>query len=273
MRPLQAVMVALAITVLLLSSAGALGDISNPGEPKYANKILIDFIAPTVAPGHTATFSFKVNNSYSAYSATATMTNVTLTAGIYKFATQQESREVNDSFPHPPLINGTALELTQNLSKLGFEQSTLVSFDIETSRRTPHGTYFSQSTYFLRFSLEFNFEGNATKVVLKSRGCFTDDQWNKLVYIENGVTFINKTYMRSLGVDGLLPDSSFGLKAPIPMWPLVLLILVCVAVVFSIIYYFVLDNPGKFPRLEQRFYYLRGKLGESWRQFKDRRRK
>ncbi len=275
MRPLQAVLVALAVTVVLFSSAGARGQISNPGSPEYVNKILIDFVAPTVHPGETAHFSFKVNNSYADGDIAAIMTNITLTAGIYKYATQDGSRDVNSSFANPPLINGESAEITESLPALvGAYANDAIALSIETSGRTPHGTFFSPSTYFLRFSLEFNLEGNATKIVLKSKGCFTDAEWSRIVHVLDGVTYINKTYLKeTLGVDGILPDSSFGLKEKIPMWPLYALVGVCVVVLFSIIYYFVLDNPGKFPRLEKRFYYLRGKLSESRRKFQDRRRK
>jgi len=276
MRPLQAVLVALAAMVLVLSSAGARGDISNPGSPRYVNKIMVDFVTPTVAPGDTATFSFSVNNSYD--DTNATMTDITVTAEIYMYATQGEAREVNDSFRHPPLINGESLRIVQVIPRIDNYTKVPVTFDIETSRKTPHGTYFSQSAYFLRFNVSFNFEGNSTPIVLKSRGFFTDDQWNRMVWIKDEGTdharsVLNVSYMHSLGVDGLIPDSSFGLKQPIPKWPLAVLIAACAAVTLMIAYYFVLDHPGKFPRLEKRFYYLRGKLSESRRKLKDRRRK
>lgn len=276
MRPLQAVLVALAVTVLLLSSAGAKGDISEPGLPLYVNKIMVDFVTPTVAPGDTATFSFSVNNSYR--DPDANMTDITVTAEIYMYATQETAREVNDSFRHPPLINGESLRIVQVIPRIDIYDKAPVTFDIETSRRTPHGTYFSQSAYFLRFSVSFNFEGNSTPIVLKSKGFFTDDQWDRMVSIENASTpnertVLDVSYMHSLGVDGLIPDSSFGLKQPIPKWPLAMLIGACAVVTLMIAYYFVLDNPGKFPRLEKRFYYLRGKLSESRRKLKDRRRK
>jgi len=237
----------------------------------------VDFVTPTVTPGQTATFSFNVNNSYNYKPINKTwpkeiMTNVTVTAGIYRYATEDEVKNVTDSFPHPPLINGD-LEIVQVVPTIGINESAPISFNIETSRKTPHGTYFSQSAYFLRFSITFSFAGSTTQVVLKSKGYFTDEQWNKMVTVNDSLTSLNYTYMHSLGVDGLIPDSSFGLKQSIPIWPLAVLIAGCLVVAFLVAYYFVLDNPGKFPKLEKRFYYLRGKLSESRRKLKDRGRK
>jgi hypothetical protein len=271
MRPFPAVLMGLAVLALVLSSFGGRGDISDPGAPRYANHIMIDFVTPTVAPGETLTFSFKVNNTY--VNESAVMADIHLTVGIYMYATKDESREVNDSFPHPPLIYGGSPEYTQILPSMLAGTSQPVSLEIETSRKTPHGTYYSQSSYFLRFNLSFNFQGNSTPIVLKSRGFFTDGEWGKMVtYVNNGMV-LNVTYMHSLGVDGIIPDSSFGLKEPIPKWPLVLLGIATGGAAVMALYYFVLDSPGKYPFLEKRFYYLRGKLGELGRKLKDRRRK
>ena len=84
---------------------------------------------------------------------------------------------------------------------------------------------------------------------------------------------MNTTYLKSLGVDGILPDSSFGIKIPIPRWPLGVIVAGCAGLSFMALYYFTLDNPGKYPRLEKRFYYLRGKLRETRGKLEYRRRK
>jgi len=259
------------VVTFMLLSASASADIAEPGLPKYANKILGDFVTPTVAPGKIVHFSFNVSNPYDNVS--AAMTIVSLTVGIYRYATQETTRDVDDDFSRPPLIDGESTEVKIGLPDLEMGDSTRIYLDIETSKKTPHGSYFSQSTYFVRFKLEFNFVGNATPVVLKSRGWFTDEQWDDMVSFESGQSIVNMTYMKALGIDGLIPDSSFGLKLPIPRWPLALLIAGCVIAAFMALYYFVLDNPGKYPSLEQRFYYLRGKVSEFRSKLKNRLRK
>jgi len=263
--------VAVALSALLVISANVSGDIPLPGSPKYTNSILGGFVTPTVSPGETVFFAFNMTNPYDEES--ATMENAVLTIGIYMYATQETSKEVNSSFKNPPSINQQGIEISQDPLDIAPGETVRIDLEIDTSKKTPHGSYFSQSTYFMRFKLTFNFTANSTQVLLQSRGFFSNEQWEHLISYSGNESIVNTTYMHSLGVDGLLPDSSFGIKVPIPRWPLYLLIATICVVTFSATYYFVLDNPGRYPRLEQRFYYLRGKLSEFRSKLKDRRRK
>ncbi len=261
----------LALSFLILSSASAIADIPDPGAPRYANNILGGFVTPTVRPGMTVNFSFNISNPYD--DALATMQNLTLSVGVYKYSTQETMKVVDENFKHPPNIDGLGPEVVTQMDPIYPGETIRIDLHITTSEDTPHGSYFSQSTYFVRFRLTFNFPGNATQVVLQSKGYFTDEQWNQMVSFAADQTIVNTTYMKSLGVDGLLPDSAFGLKVPIPRWPLAIIVFGIVALASLSLYYFILDNPGKYPRLEKRFYYLRGKLRELRSQLKDRRRK
>lgn len=261
----------IATSILLVAPSHASADIALPGSPKYANNVLGGFVTPTVSPGETVFFSFNLTNPYDDDS--ASMQNALLTIGIYKYATQETSRDVNSSFKNPPSIDGQGIEVSHDLGQVAVSEVVRVDLEIDTSKNTPHGSYFSQSTYFVRFKLTFNFPGNMTQVVLQSRGFFSDEQWDHTVSFSGDDRIVNTTYMYSLGVDGLLPDSSFGIKIPIPRWPLYLLIVAICGTVFMASYYFVLDNPGRYPKLEKRFYYLRGKLSELRSKLKDRRGK
>lgn len=262
---------AVLLSLMLLSAGIASADIADPGAPKYTNSIMGDFVTPVIRPGEVAEMSFNVSSPYDGPN--STMVNSTLIVGIYWYATQETDEPVNEDFPDPPSINGNGTEETVELGTMVANYTKRVNLSIETTEDTPHGSYFSQSTYFIRFSLTFQFEGNSTLVVLKSRGCFTESEWDSIVSFESDEPLVNRTYLKSLEVDGLLPDSSFGIKIPIPRWPLGLLIAGCVGLCSLALYYFVLDNPGKYPRLEKRLYYLRGKLSELRRKLEDRRRK
>jgi len=248
------------VSALMISTSLASADISDPGSPKYANSILGGFVTPVVSPGATVAFSFNFTNPYR--DASIPMIDFMLVADIYRYSTQEKTENVTPSFPHPPLIEGASTQRLIFLPSVGANTTTRIDLPIETSRRTPHGSYFSQSTYFVRFNLTFNFPGNETQVVIKSRGFFTDEQWNTAVSFSSGEPIVNRTYLKSIGVDGLLPDSSFGIKIPIPRWPLAVLVGGIGGLSFAAVYIYVLDNPGRYPRLEQRFYYLRGKLHE-----------
>jgi hypothetical protein len=251
---------AVAVTLIMLMSSPAVADVSLPGSPTYANNILGGFVTPTVAPGDDVHFSFNVSNPYD--DGDAVMTDLVLTVGIYRYATQEEAVDVDADFSKPPTFDGSATETDVTFAELDVGETAPVHLTIHTQKDTPHGSYFSQSTYFIRFSLSFHFEDNETQVVLESRGCFTEEEWDTLVSFDSGDDIVNVTYMHSLGVDGLLPYSSFGIKIPIPRWPLALLVGGCGFVSFLALYYFVMDNPGKYPRLEKRLYQLRGKLNE-----------
>jgi hypothetical protein len=257
---MKLVVAAIVMCAFIMVQGSACASVPVPGAPQYANNMLSDFVTPTVAPGQSFVFAFNVSNPYD--DAEAIMINVTMTVGIYRYATQEELRDVDDEFDNPPVFEDGLTEHVVEIGILPRDSTETVSLEISTSKNTPHGSYFMQSTYFVRLSMTFNFEDNDTAVVLKSKGYFTDEEWDEMVSFDPEESLVNITYMNGLGVDGLLPDSSFGLKIPIPRWPLALLIICCASVSFAALYYFVLDNPGKYPKLEKRFYKLRGKLSE-----------
>lgn len=259
---MKAGLAVLAVVLLLLTAGAASIRASayDPGEPRYTNNMFGEFVTPTVSPGETVHFGFNLTNPYG--DVNATMLNIVLTVGIYEYATQETVQEVNSSFKNPPLINGVASQQNFDLSDMQPRTSNRIELPINTSSRTPHGSYFSQSTYFIRFRLEFTLNGSSMPVILQSKGFFTDAQWSRMVSFTAGQPIVDTIYMKKLGVNGIIPDSSFGIKVPIPRWPLAVLIAAGVLVSLLALYYFVLDNPGKYPRLEKRAYYLRGKLSE-----------
>jgi hypothetical protein len=256
MRLLLAALTALVSASLVCTSLATADIPADSGSPKYANSILSGFITPVVSPGKTVDFSFNFTNPYNE------TIDFTLVVGIYRYSTQERTENVTSSFRHPPLIRGESTQRLVLLTSMSYGCTTRVNLPIETSGKTPHGSYFSQSTYFVRFNLTFTNPKNDIQVVLRSRGFFTDEQWNTAVSFSSGEPIVNRTYLKSIGVDGLLPDSSFGIKIPIPRWPLAVLVGGIGGLSFGALYFYVLDNPGRYPKLEQRFYYLRGKLRE-----------
>ena len=271
--------VAIICSIILLSTNAASIDVNYPGAPQYANRMLDIDTSTTVEPPDNAWVNVTLWNRYS-YDVND-MINISLTIGVYRYATQERSEYITEDFPNPPLAGGVSTEETIQYRRIAPDDPdddydkpyewSWVPFWV--SEKTPHGSYFSQATYFVRISVSFNFEGNSSVVVLKSRGFFTDEQWNTMVSWDSGESIVNTTYMKSLGVDGLLPDTSFGVKVPIPRWPLAVIITAAVGSCFMGLYFYVLDNPGKHPRLEKRFYYLRGKLSELRSKAKYRRGK
>ena len=135
-----------------------------------------------------------------------------------------------------------------------------ISFKIITESSTPHGGIFSQSTYFIRFWLEFEFDGGNYTMI--SRGYINDDDWRRLDMDDDDGSGINRTYLAEMGFDGLLPNTSFTLYTPLPGWPFYLLIIATIGTAALAINFHILDNPGKYPRLEKRLQKYGGKFNQ-----------
>ena len=105
-----------------------------------------------------------------------------------------------------------------------------------------------------------NYDFNETERILQSRGFWNMDQWT------NATTYLSEDYpgninLDSLNVDGIIPDSSFGVKKPIPKWPLYILItLTIIFAGLSIIFY--LEEEETYPKLNKWLQKQRGKFNK-----------
>ena len=76
--------------------------------------------------------------------------------------------------------------------------------------------------------------------------------------------------LESLGVDGIIPDSSFGVKKPIPKWPLyILTTLTLFFAGLAVVSY--LEEEGNYPELNKWLQKQRGKLNQLRLRFKYRK--
>lgn len=253
MKPFQVLTLALAILML-----APLAQAQSIEEPRFVNKFLGDFSTPSIVPGHRGTFSLTVNHP-DAVNLTSPMENVSLSISIYQYATLEESLPVS-SIDNPPGIveADNQPDMTVNCGNIQPGSDFPVTFTIDTQKNTPHGSYFSQSTYFVRFILTFTYDNQ--NYTMASRGHFNDTQWIHLTETETGAGEINQTYLAELGYDGIIPDSAFSLKIPIPKWPFYGLVGLTGLVGFMAFASYVLDNPGAYPKLEVRLLRLSGRL-------------
>ncbi len=264
MKACHVISIALAVALL-----APLAQAQSVVEPRFVNRMLGDFQTPSIVPGSSGTFRFSVNNP-DPFNLTSSMENVSISISIYHYATLEESIPVSE-ISDPPTIaesGGTALDVDCGAILPGGEFP--VEFNIDTMKKTPHGSYFSQSSYFVRFMLEFSYLG--LDYAMASRGHFTDEQW-ELLKEGGGAGEINQTYLHELGYDGIIPDSAFSVRIPIPIWPFYMLVGLTAlsgAMAFS---FHVLDNPGRYPRLELRLLRLSGRV-ETWKaSLKEKRQK
>ncbi len=253
MRLFQVLTIALA--VLMLASIAQAQSIE---EPRFVNKFLDEFSTPSIVPGQSGVFSLTVNHP-DAFNLTSPMENASLSISIYHYATLEESLDVSDIDNPPGIVesNGEPNMIVE-CGDIQPGNGYSVEFTIDTERSTPHGSYFSQSTYFVRFNLTFTYE-NVTYTMV-SRGHFDDAMWYHLTETETGAGEINQTYLAELGYDGIIPDSAFSLKIPIPRWPFYALVVLTAFVGFLAFASYVLDNPGAYPKIEVRLLRISGKL-------------
>ena len=235
--------------------------VSHPGNiPDFHN-----FSTPQLEPGQNGDFSLDVLNRYN-----ETLENVIIEAEIYHRADIDES-ETLDNIPSKkrPYISNTKwtssidnVEATQETSdtkkatydigELEFNETITLEFKIKTDDDTKEGTYF------VRFSM--NFDLNTTTRIMQSRGHWSSEQWeNATTNITEGS--LGNINLEALLVDGIIPDSSFGVKKPIPKWPLYLLItLTIVFAGLALVFY--LEEEGDYPKLNKLLQKQRGKFNK-----------
>jgi hypothetical protein len=249
MKAYQLISLALAMALLIpLSQAQSID------EPRFVNRMLGDFETPSITPGGSGTFRFSVNNP-DAWNLTSAMENVTVSISIYHYATLEESLPITEISKPPVITESGGTDMDVDCGDLEPGEKFPVEFNIDTEKKTPHGSYFSQSSYFVRFVLDFSYLGQ--NYTMASRGHFTDTEWGHLTA---GAGQVNMTYLSELGYDGIIPDSAFSLRLPIPKWPFFLLVGLTVLSGAMAISFHVLDNPGRYPKAEVRLLRLSGRI-------------
>lgn len=214
--------VPLLICILLIMPSVMANEISSPAKIPFFS----DYYTPEIKPGEEGGFKFTIENRYN-----NSMENVTLIVEIYRYVTIELSKGINE-IAYAPIIkessgdNQTYERFWQIISP---NQTVFVNFTITTHPNTPQGTYL------VRNRLEFEY--NNTSYLMLSRGYFKDEDWE---YAEaTGSAYSGKLNLTHLNCSGIIPDSAFTVKEPIPSWPLYVLISVTIFfLVLAVIFYF-----------------------------------
>jgi hypothetical protein len=273
MKRLLGVIIAAIILSLPLAHSELDMYVSNPGKiPDFHN-----FSTPQLEPGQSGKFSLDILNRYN-----ESLEDITIIAEIYHRADIDESEDL-DLIPSSerPYIQNTVwssniVKEENSLKTTDFKSATFeieviqsnetitLEFEIITNDDTKEGTYF------VRF--EMDFRHNETERQMQSRGHWNMNEWedatNKNNVPSDSPGNINLTI---LDVDGIIPDSSFGVKKPIPKWPLYGLISLTILFAgLSVIFY--LEEEGNYPELNKWLQKQRGKLNQFRLRFKYRKR-
>ena len=188
--------------------------------------------------------------------------NVELIIDIYRFATIDKSIDIK-KIGNPAVIRDTKmLNKTFNLNTIEINETVPIEFVITTNENTAEGTYF------VRCMIKFSY--NKTNYLMKSRGYFSNELWEQAT--ENATDDdpgnINLTYLEC---DGIVPDSSFGVKNPFPRWPMYLFIILTVFfAVLAIVFY--IEDTQSSPWLNKRIQRMRGKFNQFRRLLKHRKK-
>jgi hypothetical protein len=217
------------------------------------NKIpdLSDFHTPQIVPGGSGSYGFSVRNRYN-----GTIQNASLTIEIYKWATLEDAKNIEKISDPPEISEGSRQSYTAPVFSLGPNQTASFKISILTAKQTPQGTYF------VKQMMQFSYNGS--HLLMKSRGYFSNKEWDNATTNVNGSRAVGGINLTLLGVDGILPDSSFSVKEPIPLWPLALLIGLTVFFGALALVFYLMEEKGH-PLLKKRFYKGAGKLKQARR--------
>lgn len=263
---------ALAVSAVLLVVLPAIAEgdpIETIEHPTRVPEFKFISLGNGIEPGASGTYGFAMRNRYN-----ASMENITLTVEAYKWATVESALNLSDigsgaqstphrEFVHPPVfVDTNALRTTVEVPRLEPNASFNVRAQIRTSPDTPEGVYFT------RHQIEFDYPnvtvpGTATPrlahFVMKSRGHFTAEEFASINYSDL------EGSLDALGVQGIVPDSSFSVKRPAPLWPLALVAgAAAVTGGLAVALYLTDTYPGRYPRLKGALLRLSGK-SHVWR--------
>jgi hypothetical protein len=218
----------LLLLVLVLLAGTSLGQPIS--DPEKTNVILTIRSTPQLAPGERGDIELEIRNPYS-----WAMENVTLFVETYAFVHRSEASDIA-GLPNPPSLEATDTPSAQlELGDLSEGVLDALSIAVTTSVQTPAGTVFTQGVYLLRFRLDFDYQAGLSAVMV-SPGFYTVEEWafaTRDATAEEQATyryvgFANYSFLGMVlglpSIDGVLTDSAFGVKQPLPIWPFQLLV-------------------------------------------------
>lgn len=268
------------VLLIILNGTSAADDIrigvSYPGQiPNFDN-----FDAPSIVPGSTGKVKFTITNRYNLTQYNSTydnnISNVSLLLNIYRYVTLEESKDVNKISHGPKIVGGNSAlrEIRDQFTAefywplLGQNQTEQIEISVKSSSDSPQGTFFVR--------MHLNFTCNNKYFEMKSRGHFTNQQWDAAqanatdtdgAYNDKGDLIFGRLNLDKLGVDGIIPDTSFRIKKPIPLWPFYLCVVIAILFLVLAYIFYQMDEKGKYPKTKKKL----DDFGEKITRFRYRR--
>jgi hypothetical protein len=235
------------ITQLHISTTGFVPEISDPARIPFFD----EFSTVVITPGEKSDFKFKIYNRYE-----DTIESATVRIEIYEYQTVEKKTAINAIEKSPVIAESNSCIYNYKIRAILPTESVYVKFKIITYPNTPEGSYV------LRFNLTFTYE-NITYTML-SRGHYSDEDWEYARKTgENYPGKINLDFLEEkYGSCGVLPDSQFSVKSPIPMWPFFLLVGLAILFATLAFVFYLQEETGAFPKAEKFLKVLVGKINQ-----------
>ena len=276
---LKKAVASLIIAVVLIPALSAGDDFLPPTvedyvcNPSNTNFLFLNLSGSTIYPGESGTFFFRLNNPYN-----RSMENIDLTAEIYAWADLENHRNIDASFPDPPVIEqGDGRTYHDHVDEILPGMNVSYSLLMKTFENTMDGVYY------VRFTLEFDYSNSTSNplqhFVMRSMSYYTKDQWDyatqepdesDLPYYRHGV---NITYLSQFyPVDAIITFASFSVHRGVPKWPL--FVFAGGAIFFAVLayMYYMNDNYGKYQWLDEKTKQVSGKYQQFRRRLYERAR-
>jgi hypothetical protein len=182
-----------------------------------ASQIIAITETPQIKPGEEGKLEFNITNP-----CPLVMENVSLAAEIYYRVTEGKSCGI-DKVENPPKFENSTKTII-HWNKILSNETNVTTLLIISTKDTDQGTYF------IRFQLEFNYHDTPYK--MKSRGYFTDEEWENAT--SNASGYPGGVNLSMLGVDGIIPETSFSVKEEkdVPSFEFVFLIIAIASIIF-----------------------------------------
>ncbi len=238
---------------LALIAALPLASAANVSDPSLTNQILHVTSTPQLGPGDRGNITLVLHNPYN-----SSMGAPSLRAEMYRYVSNRESVEINASVPTPIFATTGGTGFQRSVTDIAPADSRTFDLGILTTPSVLHGGIFDQGTYLIRFRLDFDLNGS--RRVMVSLGYFTQDQWRAARSPPPGVNpnclegDADYCYLGGIlglsRIDGILPDTSLGVREALPSWPFYLLGIASSLLALGAAVAFVVEHPGRYPRLE-----------------------
>lgn len=191
--------------------------------PLSANSPINYVKTPDIIPGSSGTIELYIQNPFS-----LEMRNITLQLHIYAFIQKGRITYLQSIKPQARPVFSNGLDtIWVNITSLLPSQSAYLNVTVRTHAYTMHGSFFSPGSYGVSSILSFIRGGHVLRYA--SPGVFNSSTWARILYMQNGTEHLNYTLLESLGYSGLVPDSSFGVDSPSPLYLIYISVLLSAA--------------------------------------------